>query len=162
MKIEKIYLTEENLIRIKKIDDLYYEGENITDLNWYTDRYTSKHVGYVLLNEKNEYIGYIIAVPVKKELYDALINGVLVNDININPDMFINKSKYNYISAFVLLKEYRHQGIGVELIKSIINIVDKGSYCALTISKEGASISKRFMHLKKQINSDVAVYEMKL
>lgn len=126
MKIEKIYLTKDNLKKIKKIDDLYYKGENKTDLNWYLERFSSKHIGYVLLNGKSEYIGYIISVPVKKELYDALIGGVLVNDININPDMFINKSKYNYIVSFVILEEYRHMGLGVELIKNIINIVDKG------------------------------------
>ena len=48
------------------------------------------------------------------------------------------------------------------MLTTIINIVDKGYYCALTVSKEGAGVAKKFMHLKKQINDDVAVFEVKL
>ena len=161
MRIEKINLTKDNLIKIKEIDDLFYTDDHI-DLDWYLERYNSKHIGYLLLNDHNVCIGYIVSVPVKKELYDALIKGVLVNDLNINPDMFIDKSKYNYIVSFIILEEYRHQGLGLELIKNIIKTVDKGFYCALTVSQEGAAISKKFMHLKKQINDDIAVFEIKI
>lgn len=162
MKIEKIYLTKDNLTKIKNIDDLCYNEENKTDLNWYLERFTPNHIAYVILDENNNYIGYIIAVPIKKELYDAITNGVLINDLNINPAMFIASSKYNYIVSFVILEGYRHQGLGINLIKNIINIVEKGKYCALTISEDGEMIAKKFMHLKHQINDKTAVFEINI
>lgn len=161
MKIEKIPLNKENLIKIKKIDDLYFT-EDITDLNWYLERYTTKHTAYVIKDNQDNYQGYIIAVPIKKVLYKAITNGVLINDININPDMFVNKSKYHYIASFVILEKHRHKGLGLKLIKSIIKLVDKGYYCALVMSNEGDAISKKYMHLKKKINENISVYEIKL
>ncbi len=160
MKIDKIRLTEENIKIIKEIDDTFYHDE-ATTIEWYLERYTSKHNGYLIKNN-DKVVGYLVAVPIKKEAYDAITNGVIVNDIYLNPKMYIEKSKYHYIVSFVLLENYRNQGIGTNLILSIIKNVDKGRYCALTISKEGAAVSQKFMKLKKQINDDVAVFEIKL
>ena len=57
-------------------------------------------------------MGYLISVPIKQALYEALINGVFINDLYINPQMFIEKSHYNYIVSCVILKEYRNKGYG--------------------------------------------------
>ena len=161
MKIEKINLTKDNLLKIKEIDDLFYRDDSTT-IEWYLERYTPNHIGYVLKDENDNFCGYIVSVPVKKELYDAITNGVLVNDININPKMYIESSNYNYIVSFVLLEEYRHQGLGTKIIESISNSMAKGKYCALTISKEGNNIAKKFMNLKMQINDDISVYEIEI
>ena len=161
MKIEKIYLTKDNLEKIKNIDDTFYKGKNKSKIDWYLNRYTSNHFAYVIKDDNDNYIGYIGAVPIKKELYEAFIKGVLINDIDINPQMFVEKSKYFYIISFVILEEYRHQGLGLKLIKNIIKTIDKGRYIALTVSKEGEVTAKKFMHLKKQINDDIAVFEIK-
>ena len=69
MKIEKIYLTKDNIIKIKEIDDTFYEGNNLNDLDWYLERYNDKHFAYVLLDDNDNYVGYIIAIPIKKVLY---------------------------------------------------------------------------------------------
>ena len=66
------------------------------------------------------------------------------------------------IISFVLLPEYRHKGFGSELIKSILKNVRHGYYCSLAISKEGNTISKKYMKLKKIINDNINVYEIKL
>ncbi len=162
MKIEKVYLTKENLIKIKKINDLCYSNENKIDINWYLDRFTANHIAYILLDTNNNYIGYIITVPIKKELYDAITNGVLISDLNINPRMFVDSSKYNYIVSLVILDEYRHQAFDINLITNIINIVEKGKYCALTTTSDGAYIAKKFMHLIKQIDETTAIFEVKI
>ncbi len=160
MEFERVNLNKDILIEIKKIDDIFYKDDNTT-LDWYLERYTDKHIGY-LIKDNGKIVGYIVSVPIKKVLYNALINGVLVNDININPDMFITRSRYNYIVSFVMLPEYRHKGLGTKLIKSIIKNVKRGYYCALAISKEGNALSGKFMKLKKKINEDISVYEIKL
>ncbi len=160
MEFEKVNLTKDVLIEIKKVDDIFYKDENLT-LDWYLERYTDKHIGY-LIKDKEKIVGYIVAAPIKKVLYNALVKGVLINDTDINPDMFINKSRYNYIVSFVLLPDYRHNGIGTKLIKSIIKTVKKGYYCSLAISKEGNAISKKFMRVKKKINDEITVYEIKI
>lgn len=156
MEIEKICLTKENLKKIKKIDDIFYH-EDVTTIDWYLERYTPKHTGYILKDGK-KIVGYLVAVPIKKEAYTAITKGVLVNDIYLNPDMYVEKSKYYYIVSFVLLEEYRHKGYGTRLVLSVIRKAEKGHYCALTISKEGAALSKKFMKLKKQVNDNVAVF----
>ena len=157
VKVEKVKLTKENLL---KIDDEFYTNE-IFGINWYTERYKEFHNGYLLINEKEETVGYIIVVPIKKELYDAITNGVLVNDIHINPNMFIEKSEYYYLSSFVLQKEYRHQNYGLLLIKKLAEDV-KGNICCLAISEDGKNKASQYMDLKEKINDKVSAYEIKI
>ena len=159
MRVEKVSLTKDNLLKIKSIDETFYKSN--LDINWYLERYTNKHNGY-LLYDNNKVVGYIVSVPIKKELYDALVNGVLLNDININPDMFIEDSYYNYIVSIVILEEYRYQGMGNLLLEALLNNVKNGLYCALTISKEGSILANKYMNLKLKINDEVSVYELKV
>ncbi len=159
MRVEKISLTKDNLLKIKSIDETFYKSN--LDIDWYLERYTNKHNGYILY-DNDKAVGYIVSVPIKKEFYDALINGVLLNDININPNMFIEDSYYNYIVSIVILEEYRHQGMGNLLLETLINNAKKGLYCALTISKEGSILANKYMNLKLKINNEVSVYELKV
>ena len=92
MHIEEVKLTKENLIKIKEIDNTFYTKESI-NLDWYLERYNKNHSAILLL-DGDKVVGYIISVPIKKELYDTIINGVIINDLQINPQMFINKSEY--------------------------------------------------------------------
>lgn len=157
MTIEKIYLTKENLLRIKKIDDSFYKNA-ITGIEWYLGRYNEKHYAYCLI-DKNEIVGYIVSVPIKKELYDAIINGVLINDLYINPAMYLTESEYNYIVSCVIKEEYRYKNYGKLLMKTILNDLNTSYVCCLTISKDGYNLANKYLKLKNKLNDDVAVFE---
>ena len=158
MKIEKVFLTKDNLLKIESIDDEFYKNA-ITGIEWYLKRYNEHHYAYCLF-DKDSIVGYIVSIPIKKEVYDAIINGVLVNDLDINPDMFINNSNYHYIVSCVLNDGYRNQGYGKELMKKVLNDIN-GQACCLTISKEGFILAKKFMNLIKKLNNEVSVFEYK-
>lgn len=87
MKIKKINLTKANLLKIQDLDDLFYT-DAITGIKWYLERYSKNHFAYVLVDENEKYYGYVMALPIKKELYDAITNGVITNDLYINPKIF--------------------------------------------------------------------------
>ena len=155
MKIEEISLNKENLLRIAKIDNTFYTNA-ITGINWYTERYNENHKGIVLTDNDN-IVGYIVAVPIKKPLYDAIINGVIINDININPKMFVNKSNYKYIVSCVILEKYRNQGYATKMMKKLF-AEGHGKYCALTISQDGYNLASKFMKLKSNICQGIDVF----
>jgi len=48
IKIEKVNLTEENLLKIKKIDDSFYK-EDLLTFEWYIERYNKNHNGFLLM-----------------------------------------------------------------------------------------------------------------
>ncbi len=156
MKIEKIKLTKENLEKIMLIDQKFYNDDTLT-LEWYLERYNDSHDAYVLINEVNKISGYIVSVPIKKELYDAIINGVLVNDVYINPKMFLNDSKYNYVISCVIDEEYRKQNYGTKLMQTLVDDV-KGKLCALSVSKGGYSLANKFLKLKETIDYPIAIF----
>jgi len=155
IRIENVNLTKDNLIKIKQIDNLFYK-EDILTLDWYLERYNENHNGILLL-DNNECVGYLVAIPIKKELYKTITNGVLVNDLYINPNMIVNKSKYYYIVSSVILDDYRHKGYGKEMMKELLKS-KKGIYCALTITEDGYNLAKKFMKLKLKINNNTNVF----
>src|SRR5574344_1061289 len=124
MKIKKIYLTKENLLKIQDLDDLYYVN-TITGINWYLERYNENNFAYVIVDEHEKYCGYIMAAPITKEFYNAITSGVIINDVYVNPKMFINKSNYYYIYSIVILEEYRKKGFGIKLLNELLKEVDK-------------------------------------
>lgn len=159
MRIEEVYLTKENLLKIKSIDDLFYSDQ--LEIDWYLKRYSDKHKGILLL-DNDKCVGYIVMAPVRKELYKAIISGVILNDVDVNPDMFIDSSKYNYIVSCVILEEYRHKGYGKMLVEKLLTSNNKSThYCALTISKDGSNLASKFMKLKMKLNEEVNIYEIK-
>ena len=159
MKIEKVCLTKENLLKIEKIDDSFYENA-ITGIDWYLERYNSQHYAYCLI-DKNEIVGYIVSVPIKKELYDAITHGVLINDLHINPDMYVTESKYNYIVSCVIKKEYRYKNYGKILMEKVLDNLNNCYACCLTISKDGYKLANKYLKLKMKLNDDVSVFEKK-
>ena len=156
MKLEKVYLTKENLLKIEKLDDLYYT-DAITGIDWYLQRYNEHHNAYFLINDKSNVVGYILSVPIKKELYDAITSGVIVNDLYVNPKMYIDESTYHYIYSCVITKEYRHQKYGTMLMEKLLDDL-KGNICCLTISKDGYKLANKYMDLKEIINESVSVF----
>lgn len=157
MKLEKIFLNKENLIKISEIDKEFYKDDTL-NIEWYLERYNDKHYAYCLIDNDN-IVGYIVSVPVKKELYDAIINGVLVNDFQINPDMFINESNYHYIISYLLKEEYRYKKYGHILLKAALKDLEDKQACCLTITKAGYSLASKYMKLEKKLNEEIAVFK---
>jgi Acetyltransferase (GNAT) family. len=147
MKIEEVNLTKEILHEIKKLDDLFY-GEDEFGIDWYLSKYTDRNKGFVLFNDDSEIVGYGIPAPIKKEYYDALYNGVIISDLYVNSNMYLESSDYYYISSMVIKEEYRNLGFGERLAK--LMIADGKKNVALTVSKKGAHIISKYMkhHLK--------------
>ena len=86
LTVKEVSLTRETLEEIRKIDLEFYP--NIGLIDWYLSRYKPWHSAFVALDD-GKMIGYFVAVPVRKELYDAILNGVMVDDLGINPDMYL-------------------------------------------------------------------------
>ena len=156
MEIIEQKLTKENLLKIKEIDDTFYK-DTVVDFEWYLDRYNENHKG-IFLQDGEKIVGYLVAVPIKKELYDTIINGVITGDISINPNMFITSSNYYYIVSSVILEKYRHQGYGTLMMEKLFQNT-KGKFCVLTISDKGYHLAQKFLDLKMKINDKVSVFE---
>lgn len=158
MLIEKIKLTQNNLLKIKEIDDTFYTNENLS-LDFYLERYNENHYAFVLKNEKKAIVGYLISVPIEKVLYDAIKNGTMTNDIYFNPKMFINNSNYNYIVSICIIKEYRNNGYSKLLFNQFLKETLEGNYISLTINKKGYNLASKYMNLVKEINENISVFE---
>jgi len=157
MELKTENLDKSTLAKIETIDNSFYTTA-ITGIGWYLERYSNKHKAILLYDDDNICVGYLTSVPIKKVLYDALLNGVLTNDLHINPKMFIEKSDYNYIASSVILNEYRHKGYGKQMLDKLFS-ENSGKYVALTVSKDGFNLVKDCMELKIQIDNNTYVFE---
>ena len=158
MIIRKVNLNKENLLKIKDIDDIIYKDYHLT-LDFYLERYNDKHTAFVLIDDKN-IVGYLVSVPVKKELYEAIINGTMTNDLHINSKMFINDSKYNYLTSIAMLKKYRGKGFGKKLFEAFLEEA-KGSNVALSVTTDGYNMCNKYMTLVNEIDGHIASFEYK-
>ena len=149
-------LTKTNLIKIQEIDKIFYKEDTLT-LDWYLERYNEKNKGIFLI-DRGIIVGYLVFVPINYRLYEAIINGVLINDYYINPNMFVKKSDYNYVNSCVILEEYRGKGYGTLMMKKMLEEV-KGKICTLTVTKQGYYLAKKVFNLKMKINDSVSVFE---
>lgn len=156
LKIKKIKLTKSNLKKIMEIDSTFYI-DDVLSIKWYLERYNKNHSATILMNSNKDYVGYIVSVPIKKELYDALLNGVLINDLYINPKMYSIESKYYYIVSCVILKKYRGLGYGKILMNSVLNNLNN-NYIALAISKDGKRLASKYMKEKLIINKESSIF----
>jgi len=59
MTIRKVQLNKDNLLKIEKIDDLFYV-DAITGIDWYLQRYNENHWAYLLIDDFSNVVGYII------------------------------------------------------------------------------------------------------
>lgn len=152
LDIKKVCLTKDNLEKIYKIDRSFYK----LDISWYLDRYNENNSAYVLVdNEK--YVGYILSIPIKESLYKALYDGVLIDDTNINPNMFIKESKYYYIVSCVILTDYKNKGYGSKLMEYVIKD-NVGKYISLSLSDDGFQLLNKYLPNKKCIYKNIFVF----
>ena len=156
MKIDKKFKKKEKLKKIMKIDKSFYKNDILT-LDWYLERYNENHKALVLVNKKNQWVGYLVSVPITKELYMTITNGVLVNDLYINPKHFLIDSNYNYIVSVLIDEKYRDKGYGSKIIKYFFES-NSGKYCALTITKGGYNLCLNQMNLWMKINESTFVF----
>ncbi len=154
MEIKKVKLTKDNLCKIKEVDDTFYKSDNL-NLDWYLERYEDKD-GTVLLLDEDKCVGYIVSVPIRKELYDAITNGVIVNDVQVSPKMFINNSLYYYVVSCVVLNDYKSHGYGSKMLEMIL--CEKKRYCALTVSDGGYHLAKKYMDFKMNVYENINVF----
>lgn len=157
MNFKEVRLDIENLKKIKKIDSTFYKNEELT-LDWYLERYNSNHRAIILENDKDEYVGYLVSVPVTKELYVAIKNGILLNDIYINPQHFLNESNYNYLVSILILNEYRNKGYGKKILEFYLEKNINNKCCALAITDDGFRLCNKKMNLVKILNKQTAVF----
>ena len=156
MKIKQHIMTEEILKIILQIDKTFYTDFDY-DLDWYKERYLGKNLAY-LLYDKNTCVGYVVCVGVRSNLYRAFKNGVLRGDYDINPNMFVENSKYNYLSSIVILEKYRQKGYGKKLLKTVFeNVI--GNIVCLTISDEGFNLVHKNMKQLHKIDEKTYVFE---
>ncbi len=103
-------------------------------------------------------IGYFVAVPVRKELYDAILNGVMVDDLGINPDMYLQESEYYYAVSIVIQETYRGRNISMQLLDAYFSKCPDKKTCLLAVSKSGHHLAEHYFSLVKDLSENVAVF----
>ena len=154
LEIKEVKLTKDNLLKIKVVDDTFYKSDKL-NLDWYLERYEGKSKAVLLLDE-DKCAGYIVSVPIRKELYDTITCGVIVNDVQVSPKMFTDESLYYYVVSCVILDDYRERGYGSKMLEMVLR--DKKRYCALTVSDEGYHLAKKYMDFKMNVYENVNVF----
>lgn len=115
-------VTKEIIDLIYDLDKKYYKIK--VPKKWY-NRY--KYATVILAKTNDKIIGYALYSPIKEVAYRAIYNEVFIGDININEEMFVEKSLYHYLASVVIIPEYRRQHIGTELFKKIFDKEDNKS-----------------------------------
>ena len=155
LTIKEVSLTREILEEIRKIDLEFYP--NIGLIDWYLSRYKPWHSAFAAMDDE-KMIGYFVAVPVRKELYDAIVSGVLVDDLGINPDMFPKESEYYYAVSIVIQKEYRGRNISRQMLDAYFSKYPDKKTCLLAVSKNGYRLAEHYFSLVKDISENVGVF----
>ena len=155
LTVREVSLTRETLEEIRKIDLEFYP--NIGLIDWYLSRYKPWHSAFVALDD-GKMIGYFVAVPVRKELYDAVLNGVMVDDLGINPDMYLQESEYYYAVSIVIQEAYRGRNISRQLLDAYFSKYPDKKTCLLAVSKGGHHLAEHYFSLVKDLSENVAVF----
>ena len=155
VEIKEVSLTEEVLQEIRKIDLQFYP--NIGPIDWYLARYKPWHTAFVAMDE-GKIVGYVASLPARKQLYDAIVNGVLIDDLGINPDMFLEESEYYYLGAILLKEEYRGKHIGRQLLDAFMNKYGDKKICLIAVSREGYHLVEEYFSLVKETPDGIGVF----
>ena len=155
LTIKEVSLTREILEKIRKIDLEFYP--NIGLIDWYLSRYKPWHSAFAAMDDE-KMIGYFVAVPVRKELYDAILNGVLVDDLGVNPDMFVKESEYYYAVSIVIQKEYRGRNISRQMFDAYFSKYPDKKTCLLAVSKNGYRLAEHYFSLVKDLSENFGVF----
>ena len=155
LTIKEVSLTRETLEEIRRIDLEFYP--NIGLIDWYLSRYKPWHSAFAAMDDE-KMIGYFVAVPVRKELYDAILSGVLVDDLGVNPDMFVKESEYYYAVSIVIRKAYRGRNIGRQMLDMYFSKFPDKKTCLLAVSRNGYRLAGHYFSLVKDISENVGVF----
>ena len=153
--IKEVSLTKEVLEEIRKIDLQFYP--NIGPIDWYLARYKPWHSAFVAMDE-GKIVGYIASLPARKELYDAILNGVLIDDLGINPEMFLKESEYYYVGSILVKTEYRGRSISKQLLNAFIRKYGDRKICLIAVSKEGYRLAEHYFSLAKEISDGIGIF----
>ena len=155
INIMEVSLTGDILEKIRNLDLAFYP--TIYDIGWYLARYKPWHSAFAAMDDE-KMIGYFVVVPVRKELYDAILNGVLVDDLGINPDMYLKESEYYYAVSVVIQEAYRGRKIGRQLFDAYFSRYPDKKTCLLAVSRSGYRLAEHYFSLVKRISENVAVF----
>ena len=156
--IKEVCLTKEILEEIRALDVCFYP--NIGPIDWYLARYKPWH-RFLVAMDKESIIGYLASVPVRKELYDAVLNGVLVDDLGINPDMYLKDSPYYYAGSILIKENYRGLNISRRLLDAYIEKYRDRKTCLIAVSKSGYRLAEHYFSLVKNLSENVSVFASK-
>ena len=155
LTVKEVSLTRDTLEEIRKIDLEFYP--NIGSIDWYLSRYKPWHSAFAAMDDE-KMIGYFVAVPVRKELYDAILNGVLVDDLGVNPHMVLKESEYYYAVSIVIQKAYRGRNISRQMLDMYFSRFPDKKTCLLAVSRDGYRLAEHYFSLVKEISEDVSVF----
>ena len=153
--IKEVSMTKEVLEQIREIDLQVYP--NIGSIDWYLARYKPWHTALAAM-DNGEIVGYIASLPARKELYDAILNGVLIDDLGINPDMFLKDSAYCYAGSVVLKTAYRGGNISRRLLDSFMERHRDKKVFLIAVSKEGRHLAEHYFSLAKELPGGIGVF----
>ena len=155
MTVREVSLTKEILEEIRKIDlELY---PNIGPIDWYLSRYKPWHSAFAAMDD-GKMVGYFVAVPVRKELYDAILNGVLVDDLGVSPDMYLKESEYYYAVSVVIQEAYRGRNISRQMLDAYFSRHPDIKTCLLAVSSAGYRLAGHYFCLVKDISGNNGVF----
>lgn len=82
MNIIRVQLNDVYLKKTKELDDTFYNDKVLT-FEWYKKRYDENH-NTLLFIDNEEIVGYLVSIPIKKELYNTIVNGTITNVFVLN------------------------------------------------------------------------------
>ena len=155
LTVKEVSLTRETLEEIRKIDLEFYP--NIGPIDWYLARYKPWHCAFAAMDGE-KMIGYFVAMPVRKELYDTILNGVLVDDLGVNPDMYLKESDYYYAVSVVIREAYRGRNLSRRMFDMYFSKYPDKKTCLLAVSRSGRRLAEHYFSLVKDLSENVSVF----
>ena len=149
IKIDKVKYTKDIKKIVKSLDD-EISFFSCVDISWY-DRYSSESYIY-LLKDDEIVVGYLYGAYITEKLYNLFLNGEIINDYLIDEKEFINNSDYIYVASIVVKEKYRNKKYGSLLSEMFLNDNNDKKIVALTISKLGFKLFKKYFKLYKNID----------
>ena len=158
LAVKEVSLTRETLEEIRKIDLEFYP--NIGQIDWYLSRYKPWHSAFAAMDGERM-IGYFAVMPVREELYDAVLNGVLVDDLGVNPDMYLKESEYYYAVSIVIREAYRGRNLSRQMLDAYFSRHPDKKTCLLAVSRGGRRLAEHYFTLVKELSENVSVFVSK-
>ena len=113
-----------------------------------------------LLMEGIEIIGFIIFIPIEKMLYDALIDGEYIS--NINPKMIIRDSPYLLLHSYKINKSSLIESFMIltAFFKEIVSVYTNKQICYIIKHENTYDMMKHFMTFKKLNKNNDSIYTL--